>query len=926
VQIGPYQVLRELARGGMGVVYLAQGPTAERVAIKLMLPVDQTDPELCARFHQEAEALQALDHPGILRVRGYGVEQSRPYLVLDLLEGPTLHRCVDTSGPLPEPRVIELGQRLAAALSHAHGRGIVHRDLKPENVILEGDRPVIVDFGLARALNLDTSRLTATGMVLGTPNFMAPEQASGDREAGPLCDVYALGATLYFLLTGRPPVEGAHAVEVMQRAAKGAIRPPRELRRDLSPALEAVVLRCLAKDPGERYAAAVDVEDALSWLHAAPSGGGRRGRYAVLAAAALTLGVGGWALTRSSPPPKPGASSGDTRDDRDGDGDGSPDDLEPGDAERAAALVDEARALFRAGELSQARALLERALRLDPQNPLAYAGRGTLRLRMGEGEAAVLEDFQRGLDLAPDNPKLLANRGVALAHFGRAAEGLADLDRALEIDGSDPGLYGNRAQLHLLLGDHAASLRDLERAFAGDPENAELLLRMGLVKVAQQEFTDALVEFERALALDPDYAAAYCNRAAAQLRLERYPEALADCERALELEPDFAEAHLNMAKAYAGLDRNEEANAAFARALELDPRQLTAWRGLVHARTGLGDRLGAIEACTNALRWHPNVAVLFAERGRLLAEQGRAGEGLEDFERAVALKPNDARHLLNRGQCLLREGRLGAALVDYDRALELDPANPQAYYNRGALRALKQEWRAARSDFELALQHARSPSLRKQASDYLAAAQRQLEDAPRPGRRESQRLVEEALGLAAENRLREALEALERAVRLDPGNERAYSGRGVMRLELKLPGALDDLDRALELAPHNAAALLNRGVLLCGRERYAEAVDDFSMSLTLDPANPIALSNRGSAHLHLGDLQAALADFERALQLNPDDGPTHAVKGQALSQLGRSREAIAAFERSLELGGSPDDLRRVREVLERERAKLGAGR
>jgi len=207
------------------VVYLAQGPQDERVAIKLLLPEGASSPELVARFHREAEALEALDHPGILRVRGHGIDQGRPYMVLDLLEGPTLQALVNADGPLPEAQVVELGQRLAAALTHAHSRGVLHRDLKPENVILEGGRPVIVDFGLSRALNLDASRLTETGMVLGTPNYMAPEQASGE-ELGPRADLYALGGTLYFLLTGRPPVEGWGTLEIMQRAAAGEVRPP----------------------------------------------------------------------------------------------------------------------------------------------------------------------------------------------------------------------------------------------------------------------------------------------------------------------------------------------------------------------------------------------------------------------------------------------------------------------------------------------------------------------------------------------------------------------------------------------------------------------------------------------------------------------------------------------------------------------------
>ncbi|MCA8922152.1 MAG: serine/threonine protein kinase, partial [Planctomycetes bacterium] len=207
MEIGAYQVVKELARGGMGAVFLARGPDGEEVAIKLLLE-GAPDPELVRRFRREAEALEALAHPGLLRVRGHGVANGRPYMVMDLLPGPTLAEVVKAEGPLPEARARALGQRMAAALAHAHARGIVHRDLKPENVILRGEEPVLVDFGLARQTGFDASRLTETGAILGSPRYMAPEQAQGDKDVGPAADVYALGATLYFLLTGKPPFDG----------------------------------------------------------------------------------------------------------------------------------------------------------------------------------------------------------------------------------------------------------------------------------------------------------------------------------------------------------------------------------------------------------------------------------------------------------------------------------------------------------------------------------------------------------------------------------------------------------------------------------------------------------------------------------------------------------------------------------------------
>lgn len=266
VQLGPYQLEEELARGGMGAVYLARGPEGEQVAIKLLLERSYPDPELERRFRREAEALEALDHPGILKVRRHGVERGRLYMVMDLLPGPTLADVVRAEGPLSEARAVALAQRMAAALVHAHERGIVHRDLKPENVILRGEEPVLVDFGLVRRLGFDASRLTETGTVLGSPKFMAPEQAQGEGAVGPSADLYALGATLYFLLTGRAPFEGGSVLTILVRVARDAPRPPRELRPELTPAVEALILRCMEKDPALRYPTAKSLERARAGL------------------------------------------------------------------------------------------------------------------------------------------------------------------------------------------------------------------------------------------------------------------------------------------------------------------------------------------------------------------------------------------------------------------------------------------------------------------------------------------------------------------------------------------------------------------------------------------------------------------------------------------------------------------------------------
>ena len=265
---GRYQLLGELARGGMGVVYKVRDSVLGRVvALKAVRSGDQLRPEDVLRFHREAEVVARLDHPHIIRLHEFGEEQGRPYFTMPLAEGGSL------AGRLAEfsrPRAaVALAEKVARAVGFAHAAGILHRDLKPSNVLLDSaGEPLVADFGLAKFVGRPTD-LTHTGAVMGTPAYMAPEQAAGRLdEVGPAADVWALGAILYELLTGRPPFPGRNREEILHRILSTTPPPPRSLKPELAPAVEAVVLRCLRPEPGERYPTATELADDLArWLH-----------------------------------------------------------------------------------------------------------------------------------------------------------------------------------------------------------------------------------------------------------------------------------------------------------------------------------------------------------------------------------------------------------------------------------------------------------------------------------------------------------------------------------------------------------------------------------------------------------------------------------------------------------------------------------
>ncbi|MGE0712104.1 MAG: protein kinase [Planctomycetota bacterium] len=333
MRIGDYEVLDELARGGMGAVYRARRLTGGgEVAIKLLLAGGEGPAR--KRFQREAEALAQLQHPGIVPVHDLGEHEGRAYLVLGLVEGESLEQRLAREGALPVWEAVELVRDVALALEHAHQRGLLHRDVKPGNVLLDrvAGRPLLTglpplaslachqlnrfasaparrlasapapDFGLVKDLDpaLSQSRLSVEGRYLGTPGYWAPEQARGQlARLGPWTDVYGLGALLYALLVGEPPHVADGIVGYLDALDRPVI-PPSQRRPGLDPGLDAICLRCLAHEPEQRYPSAGELARALdAWLERGGPGRWRRWAAAALLLAALAGGAGTLAWRRA---------------------------------------------------------------------------------------------------------------------------------------------------------------------------------------------------------------------------------------------------------------------------------------------------------------------------------------------------------------------------------------------------------------------------------------------------------------------------------------------------------------------------------------------------------------------------------------------------------------------------------------------------
>jgi serine/threonine-protein kinase len=282
--IGTYRVLRKLGEGGMGAVYLAEHTLlGRRAAIKILLPAFSANEEVVGRFFNEARSTTAIADPGIVQVFDFGYHtDGSAYLVMEFLEGETFDARLARLGRFRPSDALRLVRQSAISLAAAHARGIVHRDLKPENLFIVGDaavtggeRPKILDFGIAKLGGDEADRhKTRTGTILGTPVFMSPEQCRGGGDLDLRSDIYSLGCVLFCILTGRPPFQSEHVGDLIVAHLREPAPPPSALVPTLPTVIDAIVLRCLAKSPGDRFQSMHELAHALGAagevIHEAP--------------------------------------------------------------------------------------------------------------------------------------------------------------------------------------------------------------------------------------------------------------------------------------------------------------------------------------------------------------------------------------------------------------------------------------------------------------------------------------------------------------------------------------------------------------------------------------------------------------------------------------------------------------------------------
>jgi serine/threonine-protein kinase len=790
-RIPGYEVEAVLGRGGMGVVFRARQVGLNRlVALKIALNASYTGGHDRERFRREAEAVARLRHPNVVQVHDVGEADGRPYFTMEYIEGGSLAKKL-AGTPQPAQQAAQLVATLAGAVQTAHAAGIVHRDLKPSNVLLTSDgTPKITDFGLARRLE-DEAGITATGIALGTPSYMAPEQARARREAvGPLADVYALGAILYELLTGRPPFRAETAAYTIHEVITRDPVPPTRLNHKVPRDLETICLKCLRKEPERRYASAVALAEDLQRfqegrpIQARPVGWAERswrwGRRNPTAAALLVtalalvgLASGGavWFIERRAQYDR------DLRRDIGTEVAQAARLRERFHFDEARNLLEQARQrLEPAGpddlrrQVDKERADLELAENLDKARLRASApvegGFGTAGAQSRYADSLYEETLARaGLGGPGDDSETVAAR---VRDSARRADIVAALDEWASITadparrawllavarGADPDPARDRLRQPELW-DDGPGLTKLVNELSVGGLSPQLTAALG--RVLLNIGGEAVPLLSAAQARDPQDFWLNFELGWALFVSRRYEEALGFYRAALALRPEASAAYNGVGVTLYVLGRWDEAIGHYEQALDIEPNFAMVHHNLGVVLKDKGRLDEAIGHYREAIRIDPKLASVHYHLGLALWAKDRLDEAISHFQEAIRLDPKgSALAHRNLGLALSTKGRTDEAIGHYQEAIRLDPKLALAHHDLGV--AL---WSKGRTDE--AIDHHRQAvsidpekayfrdwliySLHSAATAAVRAADRQGAEKARLGEPERTDKRRQALGL-----------------------------------------------------------------------------------------------------------------------------------------------------------------------------------
>jgi tetratricopeptide (TPR) repeat protein/predicted Ser/Thr protein kinase len=922
-RLGGCRLLREIGRGGMSVVYEAvEEGTDRRTAVKVLSAFRALDRRRVERFWEEAKTALKLRHESIVPVHRVGEEDGNYFIVMDFIEGTPLddawkEQLIDFKA------AAGVVLQCAGALEYAHRAGLVHLDVKPQNILIDGRtrRAYLADFGLALAAGVRSSDGAA---IAGTPRYMSPEQAAGNKDVDLRSDIFSLGVTLYNLITYTHPFGGEDVHILLQNVIACDFKRPRDINPRIPSALEAIVLKAMEKNPARRYQSAQEMaRDLRSFLEGESVTAsvpilkrkgfrllGLRGTWYIAALLVLATLVGIYFLGPKDWPWKFLH--------RDGPEDGGR------SVDLARSHTEAGDRFFDRGDYPAARSSYDRALDLAPDDKVTLVKRGQIHASLGDFHAA-LGDFDAALRIDGDFVPALKHRSEANMELGRFVEARGDIERALRIvrgkDGEErraSDLLASLGRLHFLTQNTEGALRVLDEAQRLDSGNARACLYSGLALLKKKEFDRAIEEVSRAKKIgikDREIQSeleridkeleniglkSRVNRlqAAVHLREGMYAKAAGFATRALGINPSDTHALLLRGQARFHLSEYEKAESDFTRTLDLVPESAEAFGWRARTRRLLGHLKKAVEDGRRALALDGESSLFRRELGLCLAALGKTGEAVVHLMRAVESRKEDVEAVRVLMEIFSQTQNHTQALWAAARVLALDPDHRAARLVRSRAYFFEEDYEAAARELDR-IEGTATAEIRLLRARILLRT-------GKPG---------EALG---------ELGAVKSAV----GSE----GRELLRLRADAHRSLEreqeylrDLSRLIALAPRDVDLRRERGSFLLRRGDWEEALDDFQRILTVRPCDPEIHLLRAQGALGLGRLGQALESADRSLRLSKKPG-TLLIRGRILFKRREYKRALIDFDGGLALCRAGDLDLAYELGFERVRALSALGR
>ncbi len=923
--LGGYRIVEQIGMGGMATVFKAYDASTDRyVALKTLPEQYSKDPQFVERFRREAKAIAKLEHLHILPLFAYGEDDGVAYLAMRYLPAGTLSNHIKQKGQMPLDEAARILNQVAAALDHAHANGVLHRDIKPSNVLIDKDaNAYLTDFGIARMVE---GTLDLTGdAILGTPQYMSPEQCQGRKDLTPASDQYSLGVVLYEMVTGRVPFQAETPLAVIIMQINGSELPrPGTLRPDLPEAAEAVIFKALSRNPDDRYPSC----EAMSRAFAQAVGQSS-------AAASATRSAAPAPVTSRAP-----ASSTVTRQAEDG----------PTVVQNPLPVAPRkgvSPTLIGAGVVGLIVVIAAIAFLARPTAPTSTevtALPTTDQTALAVVPSATFLPLTATPSLAPTDTSIPA---TATTHIEQAGSPLivatdagktqpsptpipptattqpsntpvpptattqpsntpipptattqpsntpvpptntsvpptattkpsntpvpptattkpsnTPIPPTVVISAQASGALPTEIAMLLTNGDSSTAIEQLTQAIEKAPEDGSLYLLRGQAYMQMGDADNALTDFSYAVTFAPNLPDTYIQRAVLYRSQDNDYAALDDWTAVLKLLPDRADLYASRGETYRDLQDYENALVDYGKAIELDPQNP---------------------------KW-------YAERATTYEWSSDLASAIPDLDKAIELDPKSGAYYAQRGSDYRWSEQYELAMADFRQAVTLAPDNPLGYAGSVEVYTAALDIGTSLDNYDL--------------DKALADANRAVELAPD----NSTVLVDRGRVHSYRGELNEAVSDYTAAIKVYDQTELAYVYRGYAYTNLgEFELAHADFSKVLELRSDNLDAY--QGKIENFLEAYDNekkldnydldaALNDANLALTIDENNGVTLLLRGKIYSRQGSLDNALADLNRTVELESGMGWGYQERGFILSAMGKTDEAIADFNKAIELDPS----------------------